>query len=220
LHIDANLAILRGSIHKMWERLDFWLGILTTALVALAWVVSLVSRPQAALFGGSVALLGMGVAYVNYIRHGRPPIVTSYLEGPLPGSVLAVLAAGDAQNDQVIEAAISDSRGDPVVFLYLGEQQSNHTPQPFEIVNPYLNDVSAKAMLGRAEGLARKARVPHQFVYRQREDSIATTVWQILHSRDVVLSYLTAGQLRDINPDRIRYEVTPRGKVAHLLKRW
>jgi len=26
--------------------------------------------------------------------------------------------------------------------------------------------------------------------------------------------------IQDINPDRIRFEVTPQGKVAHLLKRW
>jgi hypothetical protein len=26
--------------------------------------------------------------------------------------------------------------------------------------------------------------------------------------------------LKDINPDRVRYELTPEGKVAHLLKRW
>jgi len=26
--------------------------------------------------------------------------------------------------------------------------------------------------------------------------------------------------LEEINPDRIRYEFTPQGKIAHLLKRW
>jgi amino acid transporter len=220
MRADMRGAVIRGIIHNMWQRLDFWLGVLTTALVALAWVVSLASRPQAALFGGSVALIGMGVAYFNYIHKGSPPIVTTYLEGPLPGSVLAVLAAGDTQNDQVIEAAIDDARGDPVVFLYLGERRDGYVPRPFEIVNPYLEDVSAKAMLGRAEGLARKAKISHSFVYRQQEDAIATTVWQTLHSRDVILSSTMAERLHDINPDRIRYELTPRGKIAHLLKRW
>jgi amino acid transporter len=218
--VGMSRTVIRGIIHTLWLRLDFWLGILTTVLVALAWVVSLVSRPQAALFGGSVALIGMGVAYFNYIRKGSPPIVTAYLEGPLPGSVLAVLAAGDAQNDQIIEAAIDDARSDPVVFLYLGERRDDRAPKPFEIVNPYLDDVSAKETLGHAEGLARKARISRSFVYRQQEDAIATSVWQILHSRDVILSSLMVEQLHDINPDRIRYELTPRGKIAHLLKRW
>jgi hypothetical protein len=27
-------------------------------------------------------------------------------------------------------------------------------------------------------------------------------------------------EVEDINPDRIRYELTPKGKVAHLLKQW
>jgi amino acid transporter len=220
LHVGTSITAIRGIIHTLWRRLDFWLGVLTTALVALAWVISLTSRPQAAIFGGSVALLGMGVAYVNYMRHGRPPIATAYLEGHLPGSVLAVLAAGDAQNDQIIDAAINDAGGDPVVFLYLGEHRVDHVPKPFEIVDPYLDDVAAKAAFARAEGLARKARIPRRFVYRQQEDAIATTVWQTLRSRDVILSYSTAGQVHDINPDRIRYELTPRGKIAHLLKHW
>jgi hypothetical protein len=27
-------------------------------------------------------------------------------------------------------------------------------------------------------------------------------------------------QAQEINPDRLRYELTPNGKVVHLLKRW
>jgi len=36
----------------------------------------------------------VGVAYVNYVR-GRAPVVTPYLEGRIPDSLLAVLSAGD-----------------------------------------------------------------------------------------------------------------------------
>jgi len=27
-------------------------------------------------------------------------------------------------------------------------------------------------------------------------------------------------QYEEINPDLIRYEITPQGKIAHMLKRW
>jgi hypothetical protein len=29
-----------------------------------------------------------------------------------------------------------------------------------------------------------------------------------------------AARVEEINPDRIRYELTSRGKIAHLLKSW
>jgi hypothetical protein len=49
----------------------------------------------------------MGIAYINY-RQGRVPVVTPYLEGRLPDSLLAVLVAVDAHNVAVIDAAISE----------------------------------------------------------------------------------------------------------------
>jgi len=35
-----------------------------------------------------------------------------------------------------------------------------------------------------------------------------------------VIAAEPVSHIQDINPDRIRFEVTPEGKVAHLLKRW
>jgi len=59
--IPATFA-LWNRVLALWQRLGFWLGVLTTLLVLLAWSISLVSRPLATAFGGSVALVGMAVA--------------------------------------------------------------------------------------------------------------------------------------------------------------
>jgi hypothetical protein len=214
------LLAMPDARRGIWSHVDFGLGILTTGLVGLAWVVSLVAKPEAALFGGSVALLGLGVAYVNYMRQGRPPVAVATLEGRLTESVLAVLFPGDRLNAQVVEAAVREARGNPVVFLYVGEQRVDPMPQPFEIVDPYLNDVPAKAAFSKAEALARKARISRRFLYRRGESSMTAKVWQVLQPRSVILSEAVATQVGNINPDRIRYEITPGGKVAHLLKRW
>jgi amino acid transporter len=214
------LLAMPDARRGIWSHVDFWLGILTTGLVGLAWVVSLVAKPEAALFGGSVALLGLGVAYVNYMRQGRPPVAVATLEGRLTESVLAVLFPGDRLNAQVVEAAVREARGNPVVFLYVGEQRVDPMPQPFEIVDPYLNDVPAKAAFSKAEALARKARISRRFLYRRGESSMTAKVWQVLQPRSVILSEAVATQVGNINPDRIRYEITSGGKVAHLLKRW
>jgi len=153
----AGASTLRERIAGVWRRLDFWLGLLTTLLVTLAWSISIVSQPLATAFGCSVALTGMAVAYVNYVR-GRVPVVTPYLEGRIPESLLAVLAAGDQRNDAVIEAAINHARGKPVVFLYLAQPKAERVPRLFEIVDPYLEDEPAKDTLKQAALLARKAK--------------------------------------------------------------
>ena len=203
----------------LWRRLDFWLGVLTTLLVVLAWSISIVSQPLATAFGGAVAFAGMGVAYVNY-RRGRVPMVTSTLDRRIPGSLLAVLTAGDEHNAAVIEAAITDARGKPVVFLYLAHPQAERIPELFEVVEPYFDDEDAKETLKQAALQARKVGLPCRFVYRPEEAGSAARLWQIVHPHDVVLSAEHAAQFEEINPDRIRYELTPTGKIAHLIKRW
>ncbi len=215
----TGVSSLRERIAGVWRRFDFWLGVLTTLLVMLAWSISIVSQPLATAFGCSVAFAGMAVAYVNYVR-GRAPVVTPYLEGRMPESLLAVLAAGDQHNDAVIEAAINHARRNPVVFLYLAQPKAKRVPELFEIMDPYLEDEPAKDILKQAALLARKARLTSRFVYQPQEPGAAGRIWRIVHPRDVVLTAEHAEQFEEINPDRIRYELTPRGKIAHLIKRW
>ena len=203
----------------LWKRLDFWLGVLTTLLVVLAWSISIVSQPLATAFGCSVAFAGMAVAYVNY-RRGRAPVVIPYLDRRMPEALLAVLTAGDAHNDAVIDSAINHARGKPVVFLYLAEPKTERVPRLFEVVDPYLEDEPAKTTLKQAALLARKAGLVSRFVYRPQAPGSAGRIWQTVHPRDVVLTAERAAQVEEINPDRIRYELTPHGKIAHLLKSW
>src|SRR6266568_5183987 len=176
----AEAFPLRDRFAALWKRLDFWLGVLTTLLVMLAWSISIVSQPLATAFGCSVAFAGMAVAYVNYLR-GRSPAVTPYLEGRMPESLLAVLAAGDQRNDVVIETAINHARRKPVVFLYLAQQTTERVPQLFEIVDPYLEDEPAKDTLKQAALLARKARLTSRFVYQPQAPGAAASIWRIVH---------------------------------------
>ena len=220
---EGTLTTIASSFERgvvgLWQQLDFWVGVLTTLLVMLAWSISIVSQPLATAFGCSVALAGMSVAYVNYIR-GRSPAVIPYLEGRIPDSLLAVLTAGDDHNDAIIKATIDNAYGRPVVFLYLAKPKVGRVPQLFEVVDPYLEDQPAKDTLKQAALMARKARLAPRFVYRQQEPGMAALIWQRVHPCDVVLTAEQAAEAQEINPDRIRYELTPRGKIAHLLKRW
>jgi amino acid transporter len=218
--IRGHLIAFQHLLLGLWRRLDFWLGLLTTALVAMAWGISLVSRPQAALFGGTVALCGMAVASINYMNRGRPPVAVAQIGRRQRDAVLVMLSPNDPQISDVIQAAISETHGKPLVFLYLGEHRREHIPRPLEIVDPYLDDQEARSAFAQAEKLARAARIPRRFIYRQWENTEPALVWSTLKPSDMIVSSYLAEQLPDINPDRIRYQLTPTGKVAHLLKRW
>ncbi len=208
----------------VWSTIDFWLGILTTFLVAVAWTTNLIYKRDATLFGGTVASAGMLVAVLNYRyqkQKGRTPVMITGVEGRLPGSVLAVLTSENGTNDAVIRTAINHADGHPVVFLYVSDKpRTERTPSIFEVVDPYLDDPQAKEYFSKAENLAEKAKVPRRYVYRQREPGAVSYVWQAVHPHDIVVAAKNAPQLDDINPDRIRYELTPNGKVAHMLKQW
>ncbi len=213
----------RTRIRDIWYNIDFWLGVLTTFLVALAWTTNLIYKPLATLFGGTVAGIGMLVAYINYRQQkekGYLPVVYTGIEGRLPGSVLAVLTAKNGRNDMVIRSAINSAEGKPVVFLYLGEPKAARIPQIFEVYDPYLDDPEAKKSFGKAENLAQKSKIPRRFVYSAEEPGAVADVWHIAHPHDTIIAAVYAGDVADVNPDRIRYELTPEGKVAHLIKRW
>src|SRR6266704_3136911 len=213
----------RTRIRELWYNIDFWLGILTTFLVATAWTTNLIYKRPATLFGGTVAGIGMLIAYINYRQQkqkGYLPVVTTGLEGRLPGSILAVLTAKNGRNDMIIRSAIDSAEGKPVVFLYLGEPRVERIPQIFEVYDPYLYDSQAKKSFGKAENLAQKSKIPRRFVYRTDEADAIADVWHIAHPHDIIIAADYAGNVADVNPDRIRYELTPDGKVAHLIKRW
>src|SRR6266480_6275355 len=213
----------RTRIREIWYNIDFWLGILTTILVATAWTTNLIVKHFATVFGITVAGIGMLVAYINYRQQkqkGYLPVVTTGLEGRLPGSILAVLTAKNGRNDMIIRSAINSAEGNPVVFLYLGEPRAERIPQIFEVYDPYLYDPQAKKSFGKAENLAQKSKSPRRFVYSTEEPGAVADIWHIAHPHDTIIAADYAGDVADVNPDRIRYELTPDGKVAHLIKRW
>ncbi len=222
---DASITPSTTGKPSVWSNIEFWLGILTTILVFVAWSTNLVAKPLATAFGGTVAGIGMLVAYSNYRRNrqaGRVPVMTTGVEGQLPGSILAILTAINGHNDAVIKTAINNADGHPVVFLYIGENTGKkvRTPSMFEVVDPYLDDAKAREYFGKAEHLAQQAKINRRFVYRIQEPGAIARVWQIVHPHDTVVAAENAPSVENINPDRVRYELTTNGKVAHLLKTW
>ncbi len=207
----------------LWHTCKFYLGLLTTALVILAWTTNLVAKPLATIFGGSVTFLGMGIAYFTYTRkkqQGHVPVPLTHVEEHLPGSVLAVLQADNTHNEAIIHSAIQNAHRKLVTFLYLGHATTSQAPRLFEFHDPYYDDHQARRTFGKAEHLAQQAKIARRYVYRLQEPEALERIWRVVHPHDLVISPENTSLSQGINPDRIRYEVTPDGNVAHFLKSW
>jgi amino acid transporter/nucleotide-binding universal stress UspA family protein len=57
---SVGLDVIRWRLHRRGP--NFYLGLLTSTMVLVAWGTNLFAKPLATLFGGSVTLLGMAVA--------------------------------------------------------------------------------------------------------------------------------------------------------------
>jgi len=160
----------------------FALGVLTTALVTLAWATNLFAKPLATLFGGGVTVVGLVIGLVTYAwgrRHGRPLVFPVLFRPGYPvaflargrrlrpaASVLAVLPRDAARIGPLVAAADAAARGEPVIFVQRGRDDiPTRSPRLLEIVNPYLDDPAAREALARAERLARQRGLRHRFLY-------------------------------------------------------
>ncbi|MBO0796120.1 MAG: APC family permease, partial [Ktedonobacteraceae bacterium] len=225
---DSTTLVEEEETFGFWFKVSFFLGILTTFLVIIAWSTNLVTKPLATAFGGGVTVLGLLVAYINYTRQQKAgrvpvPVVVTRLDERTPTAVLAVLSPDNPYNDAVIRAAVHSADAErPLIFLYLGRHKARETaPRMLEIVDPYLEDQQAKECFGKAESQAQHAKVPsRRYVYLQDGPDLVTQIWQLVHPHDTVIPSSENERFQDINPDRVRYEVTPNGKVAHLIKTW
>src|SRR5579859_6244871 len=203
-----------------WTRstINFCLGILTTILVLTAWSTNLVAKPLATIFGGSVSLLGMVIAFTNYrLRRGkgRIPVVVTGVEKDFPGAVLSVLETGSSRNEAVIHSALASPQKKPVVFLYLGESASKRKPELFRLIEPHLNDEQARKDLGRANYLAQQAGIECRFVYRHREPGAIYAVWQELHPREIIAASDVMPELQEIKAQQGYDEASSDGQVMH-----
>ena len=205
-----------------WSRsiINFWLGILTTLLVLIAWTTNLIAKPLATAFGGSVSIVGMAIAFTIYTLHkrkGRVPVVTTGVEPDFPGAVLAVLSGSSRSNEAIIQSAITNPAKKPVVFLYLGQRASDRKPELFRMIEPHLNDEQAKKALGRANYLARGAKIEYRFIYRRQEPDAIYRVWQELHPQDTIIAEEAMPEAQQIKPKQIKSEATPVGPIMHLI---
>jgi amino acid transporter len=179
-------------------RVRFILGVITTVLVSGAWITNLFAKPLATLFGGSLTLIGVGIAFITYRRARRrgPSLIFPHVhhqEQPIvfmsrgrrqpPAQVLALLPHDADQAEQLADLAAADTSGRPVAFVYIAHPDTitKRTPELFEIIDPYREDVTAKEVFERAEASAQKSRLDSRFIYVPAEAPTGTVEWLVEH---------------------------------------
>ena len=210
--------------------INLLLGWLTSLLVVVAWSTNLVAKPLATAFGGSAALVGMGIAVVLYAHHrrrGRRPVATTGVEPHFTARVLAVLAGADTQEQEaVIQLALAHvppaglAGKEGVVFLYLGDQGALEPPGVFRLVEAHLHDPHARTILGRANYLARAVATPARFVYRHREVEAVRQVVQFLQPQEIVVAHqwrmlVPLSSSQSTQPMKLTSPVSAAGSAQH-----
>jgi amino acid transporter len=208
-------------------RLNFALGVLTTVLVIVAWATNLYHKPLATGFGGTVTLVGLAVAAINYARQSRrgfPVTFPSVVRAALPDAVMVLLPQGVGDHvDDLVQAAAATADGRPVVFLYRGTVGTpERRPQLFEVVDPYLHDRAAQEAFSRAERVGRRLRLNRRYVYvpAQGEPDGVRQVWKTIRPQDTLAVAGDEAALCGLAPDRVRRPAGSVLPIVHYLKHW
>ncbi len=203
-----SLDVVRWRERIRWTRSDralFGVGVVTTALVAIAWSINLFAKPLATTFGGGLTLLGLliGLSVFRYNRGHRPAVFPVPFQPmraqesiahalgtqPSSGDLLVILPHDQVAAEAVIREGVHSAHGRPVVFLYRGTRYPRQHHELLEVTDPWLKDYAGQDALARAERMAR-ATVPHRrFIYvpGSLPREIVGQIWRTIHPRETLV---------------------------------
>jgi amino acid transporter len=214
------------EFRRVWPGFSYYLGFITTALVMIAWVTNLFSKPHATIFGGAVTLFGVGISVWHYRwQSERRPVVFLDPVQHVPDCRLVVLSPLGAHNREVINAAVAGADGSTLTFLYLAPKRPQEAPpRLFEIRDRFGLDKVAQDTLSIAKRTAMRANVPARYLYavggaqqifdiagRVRPEEI---IAEALVAKDFTQAARSDSRLM-IAPEYVRYELLDGVKIAH-----
>lgn len=206
-----------------WPTLKYYLGILTTFLVGVAWITNLFTKPLATIFGGGFTVIGLGLAYAYHQRlqqQGVAPVAPMQRLERLANSLLVALSSVSDydQNHAVIDAAIETADNHQLVFLYLSRKPTQ-SPRFMQFADPYLTDIEAQKTLAYANNKARRAGLKASFVYRLGGAGQVIDIWRIVRPDEIIAEAEIAKKVsKYVPPDYVRYQQEDGVRVAHYVR--
>jgi amino acid transporter len=233
----VSLDLVRWREYKRWNAgvvAFFAVGVLTTLLVTVAWMVNLVAKPLATGFGGGLTVIGLiaGFATYRYYRSRRPSVfpvpfrpqraaasIASALgRRPSAGEVLVILPHEQTAAEAVIAEAARAAAGRGAVFLYRGNRYPHQNHELLEVNDPYLKDYAAHDAFARAEMLARSQVPNRRYVYvpGNLPREMVGEVWRTVGPKETVVTVEDQGMLPPMAVDRVRRHTTDGTTVLHM----
>jgi amino acid transporter len=233
----VSLDLVRWREYKRWNAgviAFFAVGVLTTLLVTVAWMVNLVAKPLATGFGGGLTAIGLiaGFATYRYYRGRRPSVfpvpfrpqraaasIASALgRRPSAGEVLVILPHEQLAAEAVLAEAARTADGRGAVFLFRGNRYPHQHHELLEVNDPYLKDYAAHDAFARAEMFARTHIPNRRYVYvpGSLPREMVGEVWRTVGPNETVVTLEDQGMLPPMAVDRVRRHTTDGTTVLHM----
>ena len=233
-----SLDLVRWREYKRWNVRTiafFAVGVFTTVLVIVAWLINLVAKPLATEFGGGLTVIGLiaGLMTYRYYRSRRPSvfpvpfrpqraaesIAAALGKRPSAGEVLVILPHEQLAAEAVIREAARAAAGRGAVFLYRGNRYPHQHHELLEVSDPYLKDYAAHDAFSRAEVLARSQVPNRRYVYvpGNLPREMVGEVWRTVAPKETVVTTEDQGMLPPMAVDRVRRHTTDGTTVLHMF---
>ena len=218
----TSIGIDRLRAQERFRGPAFWVGLFTSALVVLAWGVNLIEKTKATLFGGSVTVVGFGIAYA--VRRGwigghrggfkeaeAAEAAAAHLESAAEVVTLeeamemkaiypsSTLVAVRAANLRLFQEALARARG-------AGDQS---------VYVIFVDEVPGLLFPPKA-GPSREARQVLQSAvdYFKQAGFTAVPIWRMAHDAGASV----AGAARKLGMEAVMVGTSQRNAVWHLLR--
>jgi amino acid transporter len=224
--VSQRAAPLTSEFKRAWPSMTYYLGFITTALVMIAWVTNLFSKPHATIFGGAVTLVGVAISVWHYRwQSARRPVVFLDRVQYVPDSRLVVLSPLGAHNREVINAAVAGADTSTLIFLYLAPTRPQESPpRLFEIRDRFGLDKIAQDTLSIAKRTAIRASVSARYLYAVGGGQQIFDIASRTRPEEIIAEATVAKELTQtarstsgltIAPEYVRYELLHGVKIAH-----
>jgi amino acid transporter len=218
----TSIGIDRMRIQERKTGLGLWLGLFTSLLVVVAWGVNLVEKKKATIFGGSVTLVGFGIAYA--VRHGligrakagyteaeaaeraagelESAVEVVTLEEALENRVMypsSTMVAIRAPNLRLFQEALARARGVGDAAIYI----------------IYVDEIPGLFFPPKS-GPSREARHVLQAAvdYFRQAGTTAVPIWRMGHDAGASV----AGAARKLGVEAVMVGTSQRNAIWHLLR--
>jgi amino acid transporter len=230
---SLSLDVVRSQEGWWGSRpLVYGLGILTTVLVAIAWLTNLVAKPLATEFGGAILVIGVAAGLLTYnwlrghqpvvfplLHRGRLPVAVSGRGGLPACPVVAILPHDPELAEAVVTTAIAAAGDRPLAFVYRGDRRPQPQGRLMEVDDPYLRDRRAQVAFARAESAARRAVRQREYVYvpgHLRPEAVGDA-WKAIHPSETVVADGDQDVLPPVALERVRRTYVDGVPVLRLL---